>query len=360
MTDRLHRLRDKVDLMAVDRELRRGRHYDRADARIYSLAGEIRRLMGDLDGADEYYDKALVLSKTEVNALRRLVIREIESARMDAALAGLDLLLRRWPANFPRVAPLFSMILADPTGYQAALNLLGEGVPWRGSVVNFLARDPQAVYLANRLVLDLTGAPVPTTASELASVMNGYIAQKRYDAAYRLFLFATPEEKRKFLGYVFNASFSPIVVGGPFDWRLQRVPGVEVKFIERTGLRGADGGARVNFFGQPVKGQLLGQLLQLPPGSYQLILNASGRGLRLPRKLFWLLQCVSGADRDRARLDLPEGSFDNRTLTAQFVISADCPAQILSLNSGLTVDSWFFRYQGQLTMHNLRIEAVGA
>jgi len=358
VTETLNQPRDKIDLVTVDRELRRGLKYDRADARLYSLMGEVRRLMGDQDGANHFYDKALAVSKTEVNALQRSILREIEKGRMDAALKDVDLLLRRWPAKFAQLAPLLPEILADSDGYQAAVMLLGQGVPWRGRLLNFLGRDPQGADIANSLILDLKRAPVPPAVGEIWSMMNSYIAQKRYDAAYRLFVFSTPDDQRNLLGYVFNGDFLPLASAGPFDWQLHRVPGVEVSFIERTGLRGVDGGARLQFLGQPVKGQVMRQLLHLPPGKYQINLRASGRGLRLPKKLFWSLQCVSGVDRDRVRLEIPEGSFDDRMQTANFTIGADCPAQILSLNSGLAINSWSLRYQGQLTMHSMRIEAV--
>jgi hypothetical protein len=118
---------------------------------------------------------------------------------------------------------------------------------------------------------------------------------------------------------------------------------------------------RLRFLNAPLKEIGLAQMLLLPPGTYQLSTNISGRSLKLPKGLFWTVTCSDGGSLELAHLELPEGSFEQRKLSAEVNVPASgCGLQVLKLGTALIAESWRFRYQGELILHEVRIEKVAA
>ncbi len=353
-TEQLNRSEQPSELRGLDDRLRSALPFNVGDARLYSLVGEVLYRTGQTEEAYRYFDHALQLSKAEIHALQRKIVRSIEEADVASAVGGINVLLRRWPEKFDDVAGAFPAILADPDGYASIRAALVANVPWRLSLLRSLGRDPATTDEASRLLLDLRSSAAPPTPDELALVLASYVQQKRYETAYRVFLFTLSEQERSSAGYVFNGSFAPIFSRRPFDWSFPRQSGFELTFLPP----GRETGAKLRFFDKPVKGVLLQQYLQVPPGRYRLRVNVSGRALHFPKDLFWSLQCAHSRE-ELGRLEIPEGSFATQPLESSFAVGqADCPAQILRLSSGLTTDSWLYRFSGELTMSDLRIEKL--
>ncbi|TIL50687.1 MAG: hypothetical protein E5Y81_26235, partial [Mesorhizobium sp.] len=80
--------------------------------------------------------------------------------------------------------------LSNPDGYQAVLEAIRAAAPWRSNLFAALSRTSDGIDAANRLLLDLTGLGAPPKSNELSLVINGFINQKQYEPAYRLFLFS--------------------------------------------------------------------------------------------------------------------------------------------------------------------------
>ncbi|MER9274109.1 hypothetical protein [Mesorhizobium sp. M0643] len=347
-----------ADLDALLAKAKRALTFDLADARLYSLIGEIKYREGEKDEAYQLFDQARKLSKTEIHALQRSIGRKIETGDLSKAVAEMDILLRRWPDQFSAIADGIPAILSNPEGYQAVLASIGAEAPWRGSLFLSLNKTPEGLDLANRLLLDLTGSSAPPTSSELAAVMAGYIRQKEYEPAYRLFLFSLTDEERKLGGYIFNSTFEPTSGGKPFDWQLQDQSGLEVTFATSQDAVEGEGGATVRFLNTPVKNTALQQYVALPPGSYKISLVASARNLKLPKDLFWSIRCVDPAG-EIARFNIPEGTYNRQNLSEEFSVGpAACPLQLLRLQTAAIAESWRFRYVGTLVMHKLTIERL--
>ncbi|PDQ17699.1 hypothetical protein CN311_28660 [Mesorhizobium sanjuanii] len=330
--------------------------FDLVDARLYSLIGEIKYRQGEKDQAYELFDQARKLSKTEIHALQRSIGRSIEMGDLSKAVGEIDILLRRWPDRFPEIAGGMPTILSNPDGYQAVLAALKVDAPWRSSLFVALGNAPLGLDFANRLLLDLIGSSSPPKQGELSFVINGYIRQKQYEPAYRLFLFSLSEEERKLGGYIFNSTFEPAPSGKPFDWQIRDQSGMEVTFATSQDAVEGEGGATVRFLNTPVKNSALQQYLELPPGSYKISLVASARNLKLPKELFWSLRCPSG---EIARFNIPEGTYNRQALSQDFLIGPHtCPMQFLRLETAAIAESWRFRYVGTLVMHKLSIERL--
>lgn len=349
-----------ADLDALLTEAESALPFDLADARLYSLIGEIKYRQGDKDQAYDLFDRARKLSKTEIHALQRSIGHSIEVGDLSKAVGEIDILLRRWPDRFPAVAEGLPTILSSPDGYQAVLAAIKAEAPWRTNLFATLRRTPEGLDSANRLLLDLTESGAPPKSNELSAVISGYILQKEYESAYRLFLFSLTDEQRKLGGYVFNSTFEPVYSDKPFDWQLGDQSGLEVAFATSQGAVEGEGGATVRFFNTPVKSAALQQYIELPPGSYKISLIASARNLKLPKELFWSIKCVGQAS-ETARFKIPEGTYNRQALSQGFSIGpAGCPMQLLKLETAAIAESWRFRYVGTLVMHKLSIERLSS
>lgn len=347
-----------TDLDALLAKAKRALTFDLADARLYSLIGEIKYRQGEKDEAYQLFDQARKLSKTEIHALQRSIGRNIEAGDLPKAVGEIDILLRRWPDQFPAVADGLPTILSKPDGYQAVLTAIRAQAPWRVSLIYALSKTPEGIDFANRLLLDLTGSSAPPNSGELTAVISGYLRQKEYGPAYRLFLFSLSDEERKLGGYIFNGTFEPGSGGKPFDWQVRDQSGLEVTFATSQQAVEGEGGATVRFLNTPVKNTALQQYIQLPPGSYKISLVASARNLKLPKELFWSIRCAGPAG-EIARFNIPEGTYNRQKLSQDFsVVPTGCPMQLLTLQTAAIAESWRFRYVGTLIMHKLSVERL--
>ncbi|MER8758347.1 tetratricopeptide repeat protein [Mesorhizobium sp. M0976] len=358
ITSDLNETSDAPDLDALLTRAKDALAFDLADARLYSLIGEIKYRQGEKDQAYEAFNQALKLSKTEIHALQRSISHAVETGDLSKAVGEIDILLRRWPEQFSAVVKGIPTILSNPDGYQAVLTAIKAEAPWRASLFFSLSNTPEGLDFANRLLLDLTVSPRPPNASELNRVISGYIRQKKYDAAYRLFLFSLTDDERKLGGYIFNSTFEPVSRGKPFAWQVSDQSGLEITFAASQNAVEGEGGATVRFLNTPVKNTALQQYIALPPGSYKISLIASARNLKSPKELFWSMRCIDPAG-EIGRLSIPEGTYNRQELSQDFSVGpAACPLQLLRLQTAAIAESWRFRYVGTLIMHKLSIERL--
>jgi hypothetical protein len=359
MTLKLPRAGSPDDFARLEAEATRAIASNRLDARLFSILGEIKVQQGDED-ARRYVAQALRLSKTETYALERSIVWALEDGRTADAVSEINTLLRRWPERFGQVSNAFPAILSDQHGFAAVTNALYQSPPWRGALFQALSRTSHGTLLAEQLLTELETAPLPPTSGEIAAIISGYIRQQDYQTAHRLFLFSLSEEERKHAGYVYNGSFAPIALGRPFDWTASARAGVEIALPAASATQ-LNAGAKLRFLNAPLKEIGLQQTILLPPGNYRISTTVTGRALELPKGLFWTVSCATPGKRSElARLDLPEGSFERRTLTADLVVPRDCKLQALRLATGLIAESWRFRYRGALSIHEIRIEKTAA
>ncbi|WP_292138258.1 tetratricopeptide repeat protein, partial [Mesorhizobium sp.] len=82
---RLSETGDGVDLDVLAAKARGALRFNVADARLYSLIGEIEYRQGEKDEAFELFDQARKLSKTEIHSLQRSIDRSIEMGDLSKA-----------------------------------------------------------------------------------------------------------------------------------------------------------------------------------------------------------------------------------------------------------------------------------
>jgi hypothetical protein len=342
-------------LAHLEAQTRQALALNRVDARLFSILGEVKRLQGDDRAARAHIAQSRRLSKTEIYSLERSIVWALEEGRTEDAVSDIDILLRRWPARFEEVARVFPALLSTEAGFSAAVRAINEGAPWRRALFGLLGRTREGLATGERLILDLSKSSSPATPAEISAIIGGHLREKEYQSAYSLFLFTLADDEKKHNGYVYNASFEPVALGRPFDWQVTKQSGVELDLPSRSTSSLAGQGALLRFLNAPLKDIGLQQTLLLPPGEYHLSTIVTGRALKLPKGLFWTLECAGGAE--IGRLDLPEGTFEDRRLVTELTVPASgCELQVLKLRTGLIAESWRFRYQGGLSVHDVRIE----
>lgn len=348
-------LNGNEDAVDVEDETRRGLVLDPVDARFFSILAELHQRKGDAEKAHALFQTAHRISHTEHHALKNLIRISVENGSYGEAVRTADILFRRWPERFSELAPFIATLITQEEAYAVFLELSGEGLPWRGRLISFLASDEDFSPLAHRLLLDLAVTEVPPTRAEKAALLNGYWRQRAYADAYRLFLMTLSEEERSLTGFVHNAGFSEAQEPQLFAWSYRNTPEADIRF---SSAPAPYNGAIVRFLDKPAREVVLRQNLVLPQGSFRLKVDTSAFSLRTPRDLFLTVNCVR-PNRELARLQLPEGNYRDNTIELDFEV-ADCPAQTIRLETGLVAESWRHRYSGQIVLHNVAItRAVG-
>lgn len=357
----LRRDQTATDMRPLDDQAARFLATHAGDARLYSLIGEIRRRSGAQEDAFAAFEQALVLSKTEVDALQWTLQRALDQGDYAEFLEQLDILFRRWPNRVQPLAPIVLDVFSDPGRYPELLLRLEEEPPWRRSLIATLSREPEALSFLARIVQDLAAGPAPASNAELHSVLTALVGAKRYDLAHLTFLFTLTPAEQEVAGHVHNGRFLLRPTGRPFDWQIRDHPGLTMQFQAEARAEGGDtGGLRLQFNNTPVRNLSVRQTLALPPGSYEFGFTVSAADARLPKGLLWRIACV-GSNRTVAEAAIDPGAYGPTPVTVELSVSPDdCPAQTLYLATGAIGENWNDRYSGSVTFNDFRITAVGS
>ncbi len=333
----------------VESRLRAAVPYNAGDARLYSLLGESLSKEGDDKAAAGMFDHALLLARTEIHALRWSIQRAVTAGDHRQALDRMDMLFRRWPEQIGLIAPAIPAVFADQNGYDAFAERLRASPPWRPALLRALAGETSTnKVFAAQLLQDLATGPTPPSSAETASLLAGLFRDKQYDLAYRTFLLTLTEPEKELSGAIFDGTFQRAPSGRLFDWSARQQPGVVVS------LPATSGGLSVEFANTPVMRIGLQQYLKLPAGAYRLEFKASAFSAVMPKSLLWNLACVGPAGAV-AQVEIPDGDYRDRVVTGDFTVPADCPLQLLTLQTRAMVESWSNRYNGRVLVNYIRI-----
>lgn len=328
------------------------------DARIYSLLGEILRRRGQTEAAYAMFDHALTLASTEIHALQWSIHRAVTAGDHDKAVAALDVMFRRWPDRIRPFAAAVPQVFSLPDSYAALLETVAQTPPWRTPLIVALA-DFSSGNLAftARLLQDLTLGSTPPTNPETAHLLASLFRHKQYDLAYRTFLLTLSPQEKDLSGFVFNGLFRQGPSGRRFDWMIRQQPGIVLTLPAGSADSASGQGLLLEFGGTPVLRVGLEQNLLLPPGAYQMEFAASATGAELPKSLLWAIDCIDPGQPVQ-RVEVPDGTYQNRTIRGTFTIPQNCPLQSLTLRTNTMVESWSNRYGGRVLFHSIRISAV--
>lgn len=323
-------------------------------ARGYSLAAETYMLSGEVETARHLYDVALSLNKAEVTALQRSYVFLLREGKIASALDRFDLIGRRWPDRIELFMPMIPALLNDPAGYQHMLGLLQSRPPWRGSVFAALGRQADGLELAYRLSRDINRLEEESNPAEAGRVMWALISAKRYDLAYRLFLFTQTDSDRKNSGYVFNSAFETAPSGRPFDWAIGNSSGASISWIE--GSEKEESRIHIRFVNKPAKHVRVSQYTHIPPGDYILSVTYSSKGLKLPKGLNVELSC-SSPSRNIVQIQIPESDSEHSVVNSEFSINdSTCSIYIVRLSTDLIAESFRYKYNGYIDLESISIK----
>jgi hypothetical protein len=325
-----------------------------ADARSYSLVGAIEERVGNKVEAVALYTAALDRSRTERFALTRMLSLSLAGGEVATATRYFDLLLRRWRAFATEIASLAHAFVAEPEGASALKMALARDPVWRAAVV----RELLTQTAGTRFVADLLMTSESRTrywSNDLASTISRLISIGSPGEAYALFQQTLAPDEASLAGYVFDPGFTRPAGRRGFEWTAVNTSTVDASLPAGS----TNAGLRIRFLDSPARLGRPAQTLYLPPGDYRLSTTAEGTALALPRSLYWRLTCAGRRD-EVARLDLPEGTYAGRTVSADFSIAADCALQTLALETGVTTSSWRDRYAGEVLITDVHVSRAGA
>lgn len=327
------------------------------DARAYSLLGEVEARSGDTEAAERLFTAALAQSKTEIHALSHVINAHLADNDIAGALPLVDLLLRRWPEYWNRVAPVITAAMASPEGQQILAARLAGNPPWRGRAMTQVLTEPAGLRFARDLVLAANAsAETRRPTGEVNAVVTALARAKAPGEAYRLFLATLPAEEQDLAGYVFDSSFARAPGGRYFGWSSGRNSAIETTWPARGDGRTA--GLRLRFLDSPAPLGTIAQNLALPAGDYQLEVEAAATSLNIPKRLYWRLTCSPGAP--IVEIPLESGTYGATRYVAAFTIAPDqCAEQKLSLETDVRTTSWRDRYSGVVVFDAVRIVRGG-
>lgn len=355
---RLNRPDADVSLDEMEARVRAALPANAADARIYSLLGEILRRRELTEPAYAMFDHALALAKTELHALQWSIHRAVTAGDHDNAIESLDLMFRRWPERIGPFAAAVPQIFSQADSYAAMLETIVQDPPWRRQLIAVLSDfNTGNLTFTARLLQDLALGSAPPSVAETAPLLASLFRHKEYDLAYRTFLFTLRQEEKDLSGFVFNGQFRQGPSGRRFDWAIRQQPGVTITMPAVSRDTGPQQGLLIEFGSTPVIRAGVDQTIMLPPGSFQIEFTATATSAELPKSLLWAIDCLD-LRQPVQRVEVPEGTYQARSFQSRFTIPQNCPVQSLTLRTNAIVESWSNRYNGKVLFHDIRITAV--
>lgn len=324
-----------------------------ADARGYSLVGAIEERRGDVAAASAFYAAALDHSRTERYALTRMLSLSLDTGDIATATRYFDLLLRRWGEYAKEIAPLANDLINEPEGAAALNRALSQNPSWRRAIVaELLTNSPGTRFVADLLVASQDRGRA--WRDDLVAGINQLLRAGAPGEAYALFHQTLSPAEANVAGYVFDPTFSLPTGRRGFEWTSPDSSTVDASLPASPGSPGL----RMRFLDSPAKLGRPSQRLYLPPGPYSLSATATGTALALPKGLFWQVTCA-GSKAVLGKLDMLDGTYSSRTVTADFSVPANCPLQSLSLQTGVTTSSWRDRYVGEIIVTDIHVSRAG-
>lgn len=238
------------------------------------------------------------------------------------ALDQLDWLYTLVRPARPQISVALAELAQEPAAQSSIIAFASRQPLWRQSVISELLRskaDPALIFA-------LLGGADGRTGSTLvgqSGLVATLVARGRYDQAYLAWVAALPASALTSIGYVYDDHFRQLPGALPFNWTLANSPDASVDFVK-------GGGLEISYFGEK-PAHLLDQLWVLPPGRYRFIATAHSLGSSESSKIGWTLFCGDDQTRLLGMAEVPVASKPVSRGFA-FAVTADCPAQRLSLD----------------------------
>lgn len=293
------------------------------DARSFLILGHQQWLDGHPDHAVKTFEAGQRLDPRLRLIHLLLLDRYLRSGRYADAAAQFSVLARlAGEARGPTVKAMAAMSL-DPQTRDAVRATLRIDPTLERNVLMAMAKGdtPPATIFA--LASPAAQADAANAESWGPALVKRLAEQKRYGAArqvwHRIYRLSDAQANAP----IFNAGFAEGRNAPPFDWSLA------------AGSLGAadmrNNGLAIDYYGRD-SGDLASQILVLKPGRYRFAVAIDPGKTDNAAKLFWSLTCRTDGKASLMNLPVIAGAA-KRTIAADLVVPADCPAQTLTLRS---------------------------
>jgi hypothetical protein len=329
------------------------------NARTFTVLGLIAERKGDQKSADALMRIAATRTWRDQTTDEWLLNSEAHRGDYAHALPYADALLRI-SYNFQReLFPVLASFTVEPGAFQALTAVLASSPPWRSWFLSELSARLANKSRLVQLYAALNDSENPPTKNELRPYLLRLIQEGNFELAYQTWQATVPPPQRADESHPFNRDFDFPIVGLPFDWSLEAVPGADIQVVSAV-----DGARKrallVEFSGARVRFANVKQLMLLPAGQYSLSGKVKTAELRTSRGLWWRIFCANASANTLANTELVSGTMPWTDFTVNFQVPAtDCGAQWLQLELPARIDPEL-RIEGQVWYQDLRITPAPA
>lgn len=355
---------DPAEVASLKKSAVEGIGFDPVDARLYSLLGVLNDSQGQKQQAQRLYQHSLKLSRTEIQALIRRFVFNLENRNYVEAVSLADIILRRWHKYWDRIAPGFAFLLKDKAAYQEALLRFSKYPRGQDRIIDSLSNDVASTVIARRLIRDWHKDGPTDLRKVINKLTRKLIGFEQYLPAYRLFALTLTDKEKRQSGYIFNGNFDLEPNGNTFDWRLVRQAGLSSSIVNLpaggSSRAKAEKALEFRFLDAPIRFSHVLQGLMLPPSKFVLKLTYSTSALKTVKPIILQVEC--GIDgKPLASLAIESGTrFSQEAKMVFEVPSSGCDYLRLRIYNRKFVESWKNRYSGSLYLQNVAIELDGA
>jgi hypothetical protein len=204
------------------------------------------------------------------------------------------------------------------------------------------------------------------TVEERRCVVARLQREGQWTVAYQFWLNSLPAEQRQRVGYLFNGGFETPLSNLGFDWLVPQQDGVTVAADLTEGVAGKRA-LHVTFINKRYSGPPIYEYLMLFPGKYRFEGRVRADGLSSWLGMQWGLYCndVKGVPgRQLTHSDALVGSADWSYFQHNFVVTKDCPVQVMRLElanpqrDAKSAGNVAIRMRGSLWFDDLRVRIV--
>ena len=364
LSTRLAQKLDPNELVSLKNITIRGIELDPIDARLYSLLGVIVEQQGNIDSAQQLYLHSLKLLPTEIQALTRRFVYNVNTDKYVDAISLADTILRRWNSQWKLIEPFMAGLLQDKEAYQEALTRFSKHDIGKIRLIEALSNNANSTIIARRLVKDWHGQGVENLRPVINKLTAKLIKHNQYLSAYRLFLLTLNDVEKTEAGYVYNGNFNLKPTGNLFDWQLIRQAGISTKFSvlhsDNANNITKDNVYEVRFLDAPIRFSRTLQYMVLPPSRFTLKLTYSTLNLKTVKPIKLQVSCHTNGSA-LASLSFESGNINKKEEAVQFKVPATgCKVLLLRFYNEKFVESWKNRYSGSLYLHKITVSLDGA
>jgi len=292
------------------------------EATAWRLLGEIALASSNAPLAGQLFAEAGQLTHRDAALAARFFEDAVQERRYADAVRYADVIMRRAPDKQSALVFRLAALSQDPAAAHALARTLAEKPSWRKTFFREIGGGSASDAGILQVLEMLTAQDVRMTPNEISPLLTRLTADGFAPDARRLWLASLPGRGRG-VGLVYDPSFTGPPAPAPFGWTLDL--GSDSR--ARLAAPGEQPGLHVALEGMGSH-RLALQTLALQPGRYRFDITArliegdSG-------SLSWTVGCPR-----QPPLILDLFGAERVSKSAEFVVGADCPTQLLMLRAG--------------------------